>query len=49
MKNLERGTMITPQFPILVMVDILYIYFCHTDQAGKYAKHEGTLFALTEE
>lgn len=45
-KNMESGTMITPQFPILVMTDIFYIYFFHTDLHSRYAKHESTLSAL---
>ena len=45
-RSLESGTMITPQFPILVITDIFYIYFFHTDMYERYAKHEGTLSAL---
>jgi len=45
--NLEGGTMISPQFPILVMTDIFYTYFLNTDFYYKSAKHRETVSALT--
>ncbi|SCP95145.1 MurR/RpiR family transcriptional regulator [Anaerobium acetethylicum] len=45
-KNLEIGTAISPQFPILVMVDIFYTYYLNTDLYNKSAKHTETLSAL---
>lgn len=45
-KNLEGGTMISPQFPILVMIDILYTYYIENDSFFKSQKHKETLFAL---
>ncbi|MGO5051522.1 MurR/RpiR family transcriptional regulator [Lachnospiraceae bacterium LCP25S3_G4] len=44
--QLELGTTISPQFPILVMVDIFYIYFLNTDYYVKSAQHMETLSAL---
>lgn len=49
LKNLELGNMISPQFPILVMVDIFYSYFLNTDLFNKSAKLSTTLTALYEE
>lgn len=44
--DLETGTMISPQFPILVMVDHFYTYFLHSDFIMKNAMHTETLAAL---
>lgn len=45
-KNLEGGTMISPQFPVLVMIDIFYTYYVENDSFFKSQKHKETLFAL---
>lgn len=45
-KNLEIGLDISPQFPILVMVDIFFLYYLNTDFYYKSAKHTDTLDAL---
>lgn len=45
-KNLETGTMISPQFPILVMMDIFYTYYMENDSFFKFQKHKETLYAL---
>lgn len=45
-KDLQIGTHISPQFPILVMVDIFYSYFFHHDFYIKSAKHTDTISAL---
>lgn len=47
-KNLEMGNMISPQFPVLVMVDIFYSYFLNTDLYNKSELHLNTLTALYE-
>lgn len=49
LKNLELGNVISPQFPVLVMVDIFYSYFLNTDLFNKSAKFTTTLTALYEE
>lgn len=45
-KNLEGGNAISPQFPILVMVDIFYVYYLNIDLMNKSARHSKTLGAL---
>lgn len=47
-KNLEGGNIISPQFPILVMVDIFYAYFLNTDLVSKSALYLNTLGALSK-
>ncbi len=45
-KNLDGGTMISPQFPILVMIDVFYTYYLENDSYFKAEKHKETLSAL---
>ncbi|MDD2980723.1 MAG: MurR/RpiR family transcriptional regulator [Hespellia sp.] len=45
-KNLNYGNLISPQFPVLVIADILYEYYQETDQKIKQAFHGNTLMAL---
>ncbi len=45
-KNLDGGTMISPQFPILVMIDVFYTYYFENDSYFKAEKHKDTLSAL---
>lgn len=45
-ENLEQGKVISPQFPILVMVDILYSRMLQSDYFRREALHECTLEAL---
>jgi DNA-binding MurR/RpiR family transcriptional regulator len=45
-KNLDGGTMISPQFPILVMIDVFYTYYIENDTFFKAEKHKETLSAL---
>lgn len=47
-KHLEYGNVISPQFPILVMLDILYAYFLQADRNQKEALHDYTLNALNQ-
>ncbi|MBP3912096.1 MAG: MurR/RpiR family transcriptional regulator [Niameybacter sp.] len=47
--NLERGDIISPQFPILVMVDIFYAYFLNTDFYAKSQLLQSTLSVLKED
>lgn len=45
-KNLEFGNLISPQYPILVMADILYGYYQEIDQKRKEEIHGNTVMAL---
>jgi len=45
-KNLDGGTLISPQFPILVMIDIFYTYYFENDSFFKAEKYKETLSAL---
>ena len=45
-KNLSNGKAISPQFPILVMVDILFSHILATDKFRREALHDSTLKAL---
>ncbi|MEG0309291.1 MAG: MurR/RpiR family transcriptional regulator [Eubacterium sp.] len=47
-KNLEGGNIISPQYPILVMMDIFYAYFLNTDLIKKSELYHNTLGALEE-
>ena len=46
---LNNGKIISPQFPILIMIDILYSYFLQSDKFHKEALHDYTLNALSEQ
>lgn len=48
-KNLDFGNLISPQYPILVMADILYGYYQEKDQRIKKALHGNTLVALNRQ
>ena len=39
---------ISPQFPILVMLDIIYSYYVEQDKFAKEILHDNTLRALEE-
>lgn len=45
-KNLDDGSMISPQFPIQVMIDILFTYFFQTDFGNRLELYNETLAAL---
>lgn len=45
-EHMENGKAISPQFPILVMVDILYSHYMQSDRFRKEAIHELTMDAL---
>lgn len=47
-ENLDNGKAISPQFPILVMVDIFYTHFLHTDILNKESLHDYTLNVLND-
>lgn len=46
--NLEKGKAISPQFPILIMVDTLYARMLRMDELRREALHEYTVEALDE-
>lgn len=48
-QNLDAGNIISPQFPILIILDIFYAYFLNTDYYNKLAVHTDTLSALWQE
>ncbi len=45
-KNLDGGTTISPQFPILIMIDIFYSYYLANNSYYKVQKYRETLKAL---
>lgn len=47
-ENLEYGTIISPQFPILVLIDIFYACFIHIDLDIKSAIHSDTVSLLMD-
>ncbi len=47
-KNLSYGNRITPQFPLLVMVDIFYAYFLSSDFDSREQIFSSTLSALDQ-
>jgi DNA-binding MurR/RpiR family transcriptional regulator len=48
LKYLNRGNVISPQFPILMFVDIIYSYYLERDRSMKDHLHDDTLKALEE-
>lgn len=47
--NLEFGNRISPQFPLLVIIDVLYAYFLRSDLDSRKEIFSSTLTALNEE
>lgn len=45
-KNLDMGTKISPQVPVLIMIDILYAYYFANDSYFKAEKYNHTLNAI---
>ncbi len=48
LNHLNHGNVISPQFPILVILDIIYSYYMETDKYVKEIMHDNTLRALGE-
>lgn len=48
LKDLDKGTDVSPQFPILVMVDIFYGYYFNNDRSFIWKKHTQTISALNQ-
>ncbi len=49
LRHLNYGNSISPQFPILVMLDIIYSYHVEQDKYQKESMHDSTLRALEYE
>lgn len=47
-ESLEQGKLISPQFPVLVMVDALYAMMMRLDEARREALHHFTMEALED-
>lgn len=48
LRHLNHGNVISPQFPVLVMLDIIYSYYVDQDKFAKEILHDNTLRALEE-
>ena len=48
LRYLNQGNVISPQFPILLMLDILYSYYAGQDKGKKDLLHDDTLRALSD-
>lgn len=48
LRHLNHGNVISPQFPILVMLDIIYAYYVEQNKDIREEMHDSTLRALEE-
>lgn len=48
-EHLENGKAISPQFPVLIMIDIFYAHFLESDKFYKEELHDYTLSVLYDE
>ena len=48
LRHLNHGNVISPQFPILVMLDIIYAYYVEQNRYIREEMHDSTLRALEE-
>lgn len=48
LRYLNHGNVISPQFPVLLMIDILYSYYAAQDKSRKELMHDDTLRALDD-
>lgn len=48
LRHLNHGNVISPQFPILVMLDLIYSHYVEQDKPKKESFHDNTLRALEE-
>lgn len=48
LRHLNHGNVISPQFPILVMLDIIYASYVEHDKSAREILHDNTVRALTE-
>ncbi|HAM31114.1 MAG TPA: MurR/RpiR family transcriptional regulator, partial [Erysipelotrichaceae bacterium] len=47
LQHLNQGNLISPQFPILVLIDMLYASLMEMDRGRKRFLHEQTLHIIT--
>ena len=47
-KNLEYGNIISPQFPILIIIDILYASYIREDKKNREETYDSTLHAILD-
>jgi len=47
-KNLEYGNIISPQFPILIIIDILYASYIREDKKSREKTYDSTLYAILD-
>ena len=45
----DHGNVISPQFPILIMLDLIYSYYLEHDKKKKETMHDDTVRALKGE
>ncbi|MCI6888309.1 MAG: MurR/RpiR family transcriptional regulator [Lachnospiraceae bacterium] len=48
LKHMNHGNLISPQFPILIMTDIIFSYYVEKDKYRREVLHDNTLKALNE-
>lgn len=48
MRYMNSGNIISPQFPILAVIDVIYYYYVNEDKLGKELLHDNTMQALNE-
>ena len=46
LRYLNHGNVISPQFPILVMLDVIYSYYVEQDKFAREILHDNTLRAI---
>lgn len=46
LRHLNYGNVISPQFPILIMLDIIYAYYVEQNKYIREGMHDSTLYAL---
>lgn len=48
LRHLNYGNVISPQFPILIILDIIYAYYVEQNKYIREGMHDSTLCALEE-
>lgn len=48
LQHLNLGNVISPQFPILVMLDVIYSYYVEQDKFARETWHDDTVQALRQ-
>jgi len=47
-KNLEYGNIISPQFPVLIVIDLLYASYIREDKKSREETYDSTLYAILD-